>query len=106
MSLLFLAGAIVSEVLGTIALRLASDGRRAFYGVLCISYPLSFYLLVRTLAAGMGIGVAYGIWAAVGVVLTALLSRVIFAERITRRMAGGMGLIAAGVLLIEVGATH
>lgn len=103
MSIVYLAGAILCEVLGTLALRVFTEGRRAFLAVLLISYPLSFYLLVRTLNAGMGLGVAYGVWSAVGVVLTALASRVIFGEAITKRMAAGMGLIAAGVLLIELG---
>ena len=52
----------------------------------------------------MGIGVAYGIWAAAGVALTALVSRFVFKEPITRVMWCGMALIAVGVVLIEGGA--
>ena len=38
-------------------------------------YVASFVLLSLALDAGMGIGVAYGIWTAVGVAFTAVLSR-------------------------------
>ncbi|WP_255410629.1 hypothetical protein [Amycolatopsis sp. CA-126428] len=36
--------------------------------------------------------------------LTALGARVFFKDALTRRMAAGVGLIAAGVLIIELGA--
>jgi len=49
------------------------------------------------------IGVAYGIWAATGVALTAVLGRVLFREPLTRLMLGGIGLIIVGVLLVELG---
>lgn len=105
MTYLFLAGAILSEVAGTMALR-ASHGfrdRRWIVAVLA-GYVLAFTLLSLTLAHGMPLGVAYGIWAASGVALTAVLARVIFDEPLTPFMAAGMALIAAGVLIVELGA--
>lgn len=55
----------------------------------------------RELPAG-----AYGIWAAAGVALTALLGKVVFGEALNRTMLLGIGLIVVGVLLIELGAAH
>jgi small multidrug resistance pump len=52
----------------------------------------------------MPLGVAYGIWTAAGVALTAVFGRVIFKQRFTWVMALGIALIMGGVLLIEVGA--
>ncbi|MDN6331367.1 MAG: SMR family transporter, partial [Micrococcaceae bacterium] len=49
------------------------------------------------------LGVAYGIWGASGVALTAALSAIIFGEPLTATMLAGMGLIIAGVLTIELG---
>jgi small multidrug resistance pump len=66
-------------------------------------YVISFVLLSLALREGMGIGVAYGIWTAVGVALTALLSRSLFAEPLTRTMLVGLALIVAGVVLLEAG---
>lgn len=65
-----------------------------------------FRLPDLALDAGLTIGVAYGIWTACGVALTAIASRILFREPLTRLMMVGIGLIAAGVLLIELGASH
>ncbi|WP_420174401.1 DMT family transporter [Luteococcus sp. OSA5] len=99
-----LAGAILTEVLGTIAMRLAVD-RKPWYLVTALGYGAAFTFLALALRAGMPLGMAYGIWSASGVALTALLSRVLFGERLTRTMVLGITLIMAGVLLIQLGAT-
>lgn len=38
--------------------------------------------------------------------ITAVASRFLFDEPLTRRMLGGIGFIVVGVLLIEIGAGH
>lgn len=103
---LFLAVAILAEVGGTLSLRVAAGGRRAWYGAVTVAYLIAFTTLAACLAQGIPLGVAYGIWAAAGVALTAIGSRVIFKEPLTRVMLLGIGLIMAGVLLVELGATH
>ncbi len=99
---LLLLGAILSEVTATLSLRGALD-RPALYGVVVVGYALSFALLALVLRRGMGLGVAYGIWAACGVVLTALLSALLFGEAFTLMKATGIVLIAAGVAVVELG---
>jgi len=106
MAWLYLAGAILTEVASTLALRVAAGGRRRWYAVVVTGYLTSFALLALALDAGMGLGVAYGIWTAVGVALTAVLSRLLFDEPLTRVMSFGILLIAAGVILLEAGAAH
>jgi small multidrug resistance pump len=106
MAWVFLAVAICSEVAGTLSLRMAVQGARAWYAAVAVGYLVAFALLALTLAEGMPLGVAYGIWAAVGVALTAVLSRVLFGEPLTRVMVFGIALIMAGVLLVEVGNSH
>lgn len=106
---LFLGAAIVLEVVGTLALRMASTGparRRAWYVLVALAYAGGFASLASTLARGMSLGVAYGIWAAAGVALTAIASRVLFREALTSTMGLGIALIAAGVLAIELGSVH
>lgn len=98
-----LAGAIVIEVFATLSLR-ASDGfrRKAWIAPVVVGYLASFYLLWLTLALGMPVGVAYGVWTACGVALVAVIARYLFAEPLTWVMALGIALIVGGVLTIEV----
>ncbi|OAN37381.1 DMT family transporter [Mycolicibacterium iranicum] len=103
---LLLAAAIGCEVTGTLALRVAARGRVPFYAVVVVGYVLAFTLLWASLRQGMPLGIAYGIWAAAGVALTAILSRLLFDEPLTPTMLSGIGLIVIGVLLVEVGAGH
>jgi small multidrug resistance pump len=103
MEWLYLSVAILVEVASTLALRVAAGGRRGWYAVVVPGYVAAFVLLALALHEGMGIGVAYGIWTAVGVALTAILSHALFAETLTRTMVVGIVLITAGVVLLEAG---
>ena len=97
-----LAGAIATEVTGTLALRAFQD-QRLWLIVVVAGYLASFVLLTRVLRAGVPVGVAYGIWAASGTALTAVLASVIFGEPFTTPILVGIGLIIAGVLMVELG---
>jgi small multidrug resistance pump len=103
MEWLYLSVAILCEVVSTLALRVASAGRPRWYAGVVLGYVASFVLLSRALHEGLGIGVAYGIWTAVGVALTAVLSKLLFNETLTRTMLLGILLILAGVVLLEAG---
>lgn len=100
----WLALSITCEVAGTLSLR-ASDGFRQVRWVVALvcSYVSAFFFLGLALNAGMPVGVAYGLWTAIGIVLIALLAQQIWAESITRRMLLGMIVIILGVLLVELG---
>ncbi|WP_375390224.1 DMT family transporter [uncultured Amnibacterium sp.] len=106
MAALLLIGAIVVEVTATLALRVATHGRPRWYAGVVIGYLAAFTFLGLSLSAGMPLGVAYGIWAASGVAITAVASRLLFKEPLTALMSLGVALIAGGVLLIELGAAH
>ena len=60
MGWLYLAIAIVSEVCGTLSLRMAANGRKAWYAAVAAGYAIAFVLLALTLAQGIGLAVAYG----------------------------------------------
>ena len=107
MTWVLLALAIASEVTATLSLR-ASEGlrRRRWIPVIVVGYLAAFVLLGTILAMGMPVGVAYGIWAAAGVAVTAVLGRVIFKDHFSAMMAVGVALIVVGVALIEFGGGH
>src|ERR1044071_5524685 len=99
MTWMFLAGAILSEVAATLSLRMASQGGgNKWFTAVITGYLAAFVFLTFALDGGMALGVAYGIWAASGVALTALASRVLFKEPLTKVMGLGIGLIVSGVL--------
>ena len=97
-----LACAIVTEVSGTLALRGALD-RPWLYAVTAVGYATSFFLLVKVLQSGMPLGVAYGVWSALGVASAALGSSLLFDEAFTSPMVLGLVLIVGGVVLVEAG---
>lgn len=106
MSWIYLASAILVEVAATLSLRMAAQGERLWFIAVGIGYAAAFVFLTLALSGGIALGVAYGIWAASGVALTAFASRVLFKEPLTKVMGLGIALIVAGVLLIELGGAH
>ncbi len=100
---LMLAGAIGTEVTGSMSLRAALD-HPGWYALATAGFLAAFVFLTAALRAGMALGVGYGIWGACGVALTAGLSAVVFGEPLTALMLAGIVLIIAGVLAVELGA--
>lgn len=104
---LLLAIAIVSEVVGTIALRLSEGFSKVIPAVVVvIGYAAAFVLLARVLAMGLKVGVAYGIWAACGVALVALVGRLFLGETLSWVQVGGIALVISGVVALEFGAVR
>lgn len=100
---LLLVGAIASEVTGSLSLKGALD-HPLLYIVVAAGFISAFVFLSAVLRRGMALGVAYGVWGAMGVAATSILSAVIYDEPFTGLMAVGLALIIAGVLTVELGA--
>lgn len=99
---LLLITAILTEVSATLALRAALD-HPAWYVVVVGGYLAAFTALSFVLREGMGLGVAYGIWGATGVVLTAVFATFLFGDPLTATMGVGIALVIGGVLCVELG---
>jgi small multidrug resistance pump len=99
---IFLAVAIVSEVVGTTALK-ASDGFSRLWPSLVVlaAYATSFYFLSLTLKT-MPVGVVYAIWSGVGIALIALVAWVFLGQTLDLPALVGMGLIVSGVVVLNV----
>jgi small multidrug resistance pump len=97
-----LLAAILLEVTATLSLRAALDNP-VWYAVVAVGYISSFAALGLALRAGLALGVAYGIWGAAGVTLTAVLAAGIFGDPLTLVMGLGIALVVAGVLCVELG---
>ena len=97
-----LAIAIVTEVAATAALR-ASDGMTRLWPsvIVVVGYLVCFYFLALCVRR-IPIGVAYGIWSGVGLVLITIAGWFLYRQRVDGPALAGMGLIVAGVVVIQV----
>ena len=99
---LFLAIAIVSEITATSALKASAGFTRVVPSiVVVIGYLLSFYFLSLTLKA-ISIGIAYAIWAGLGIVLLAIIGWVVYDQQLDAAAIVGMSFILAGVLILNL----
>ncbi len=102
---IYLSIAILAEVIGTSFLK-SSDGftRLAPSVIVIVSYVLAFYLLALTLRT-LPVGIAYAIWAGAGVALIAMAGYLFFGQSLDAPAIIGIGLIVAGVTVINVFST-
>ncbi|MCA1770829.1 MAG: multidrug efflux SMR transporter [Halomonas sp.] len=102
MAFVYLAVAIVAEVVATSALK-ATDGFTRLWPSLLVmvGYALAFYMLSLVLRT-MPVGIVYAIWAGLGIVLVAVVGLVVYGQRPDLPAVIGIGLIVAGVLTIQL----
>lgn len=100
---ILLAAAITSEIAASLSMKAALD-EPAWYALVVAGYGSSFVLLSMILRTGAPIGKTYGIWAASGIALTAILGAAVFGEPLTATMVAGVVLVIGGVVLVEFGA--
>ncbi|MDO8895875.1 SMR family transporter [Nitrosomonas sp.] len=99
---IFLAVAIISEVIATSFLKSAEGFTRFWPSVVVVAgYLLAFYLLSLTLKT-IPVGVAYAIWSGVGIVLIALSGWLFLGQSLDMPALIGLSLIVAGVAVINV----
>jgi small multidrug resistance pump len=98
----FLGVAIVGEVIATSALK-ASDGFTNLAPSLLVTtgYVVAFYFLSLALRS-IPIGVAYAIWAGLGVVLVAAISWLVYGQKLDVAAVIGMVLIISGVFVMNM----
>lgn len=102
MSYLYLAIAIVAEVIGTSALKAAEGFTRLLPSLVVIAgYGTAFYFLSLALKV-IPVGIAYAIWSGVGVALVTLIGWIVFRQRLDAPALAGVALIVAGVVVIHV----
>lgn len=98
----YLIIAIAAEVMGTIALKASDEFSKPIATILCvIGYLIAFYFLSLVLKT-VPVGIAYAIWAGMGIVLIACISAVIYKEIPDLPAVIGMLLIIVGVGIINV----
>ncbi|KUF11560.1 SMR family transporter [Pseudoponticoccus marisrubri] len=102
MPYLILALAVLAETVGTTALQASQQFTRLGPSVLVVvAYAAAFYLLAIALRH-FPVGIAYAIWSGLGIVFIALIGRVVFLQRLDLPALLGIGLILAGILVINL----
>ncbi|MDE0508399.1 MAG: multidrug efflux SMR transporter [Gammaproteobacteria bacterium] len=101
MAYLYLAGAIVFEVTGTMLLPVSQNFTRLLPSVVLIAaYSTSFYFLTFAIR-DIPIAIVYASWAGLGVFLVALLSLMFYDQALPWQAIIGLVLIVSGVVLVN-----
>nr|WP_245587968.1 multidrug efflux SMR transporter [Carnimonas nigrificans] len=102
MSWVVLSIAIIAEVAGSTLLMKTEQFTRLIptVGTLLL-YGIAFYCLSLSLRH-IPLGIAYSVWAGVGIVLTVISGVVIFQQRLDIAAVVGVSLIIIGVMVINL----
>lgn len=98
----FLVIAILGEITATSALKASEGFTRLYPSLLTVAgYAITFYCLslaVRTIP----LGIAYAIWAGIGIALMAIIGAVVFGQNLNYPTMGGIALILIGVVVVNL----
>jgi small multidrug resistance pump len=98
----YLGVAIVAEVIATAALKSADGFTRIGPSLLSVAgYGIAFFCLSLALRT-VPIGIAYGLWSGIGIVLVTLVAWLVHGQRLDAPSLVGLGLIAAGAVVLQV----
>ncbi|MDO8887881.1 MAG: SMR family transporter [Hydrogenophaga sp.] len=94
--------AIVAEVIGTTALKASESFTRLVPSlIVVVGYGVAFYCLSLVLKS-VPVGIAYAVWSGLGIVLITAVAWLLYGQRIDLAGLLGMGLIIAGVVVLNV----
>jgi small multidrug resistance pump len=98
---LYLAIAIVGEVVGTAALKASEEFTRLIPSLIVIvGYGTAFFFLTLALRT-IPVGIAYAVWAGIGIVLISAAAWVLYKQTLDAPALIGIALIAVGVVVIN-----
>lgn len=102
MSYLYLAVAIIAEVIATSALKASDEFSKLVPSVIVVvGYGVAFYCLSMVLKT-IPVGVAYAVWSGLGIVLISIVGLVMFGQKLDLAAIVGILLIVSGVVVMNV----
>ncbi len=102
MTYFYLAIAIVTEVIGTSALKATEEFTKFWPSlVVVVSYAFSFYFMALVVKH-LPIGITYAIWSGLGIVLVAVIGALWYKQMPDIAAIIGMALIVIGVVVIFI----
>ena len=102
MPYLQLAISIVLELCATTFLKMSEGFTKLWPSALCmLLYFFCFFIFSKALVH-LNLGVAYATWSGVGLVVTAIISAVLFGQRLNTIGIIAIGLIVVGCVLLNL----
>lgn len=102
MPYLYLAIAIIAEVIATSSLKASAEFTKLWPSVaVVLGYGTAFYFMTLALRH-IPLGITYAIWSGLGIVLVTVVGAVVYNEKPDVPALIGMGLIIAGVVVINL----
>lgn len=99
---LALAIAISGEEIATTALKASNEFTRIIPSlIVVIGYGTAFYFMAISLRV-LPVGIMYGIWSGMGIVLVSIIGWLVYKQTLDLPSMIGMGLIIAGVFVINL----
>ncbi|WP_153233154.1 DMT family transporter [Glaciimonas soli] len=99
---IYLAIAIVAEVIATSALKASNEFTRLIPSItVVIGYLIAFYFLSLTLRT-LPVAIVYAMWSGVGIALIAIIGWILFKQTLDSAALIGIGLIISGVVVLNV----
>ena len=102
MSYIYLIGAILCEVTGTMLLPVSKNFTKPIISIiLVLAYVMAFYLLTFALKE-IPLAIAYATWAGMGIFLISLLGYYFYSDSLQWQSLVGLLLIAVGVAIVNI----
>jgi len=102
MTYFYLAVAIIAEVAATSALKASEEFTNLVPSmIVVVGYGVAFYFMTLVLRV-IPVGITYAIWSGLGIVLVTVVSIFLYRQMPDIPALIGMGLIVAGVVIINV----
>lgn len=100
---IFLALAIVCEVIGTLSMKYASVSG-GYIGMIVMWLMIATsYIFLAIAVKKVALGVAYALWEGIGIVIITTFSVLWFGESLSPLKLGGLAMLIAGITLIKSG---
>ena len=102
MAYLYLALAILAEMVATSALKASEEFTKLVPStIVLIGYGVAFYFMTLVLRT-IPIGITYAVWSGIGIILIAIVGAIFYKEIPDLPAIIGMGLIVSGVIVIHL----
>lgn len=99
---LILTLAVLAETIGTTALQASQQFTKLGPSlIVVVAYGAAFFLLAQALRS-FPVGIAYALWSGFGIVFITAIGFVVFDQRLDAPALAGIGLILAGIIVINL----